>query len=74
METKDIKVKKWGNSFGIIIPRDIIEKQNIKEGISVRINIQAKNKTKAKDIFGVLKNKIKKNTDDLLKKVNMDFE
>ncbi len=74
METKDIKVKKWGNSFGIILPKDIVDKQNIKEGITVRINIQTKNKTKVKDIFGLLKNKIKKNTEDLLKEVDKDFE
>lgn len=74
METKDIKVRKWGNSFGIIIPKDIVERQDIKEGITVRINIQAKNRTKAKDIFGILKGKIKKDTKNLLKEVNKDFE
>ena len=74
METKDIKVRKWGNSFGIVIPKDIIEKQDIKEGITVRINIQVKDKTTAKDIFGILKGRIKKDTDVLLKEVNKDFE
>ncbi|MFA5856399.1 MAG: AbrB/MazE/SpoVT family DNA-binding domain-containing protein [Candidatus Pacearchaeota archaeon] len=74
MDTKDIKVKKWGNSFGIIIPKDIVEKQEIKEGITLRVNIQVKNKTKAKDVFGILKTKMKKNTDDLLKEVDSRFE
>lgn len=74
METKDIKVRKWGNSFGIIIPKDIVNKQNIKEGITVRINIQTKNKTKSKDIFGILKGEIGRDTDDLLKEVDKDFE
>ena len=74
METRDLRVKKWGNSFGIIIPKEIVEKQNIKEGITVRINIQAKNKTKAKDIFGILKGKLKRDTDELLKEVDKDFE
>ena len=74
METKDIKVRKWGNSFGIIIPKDIVEKQDIKEGITLRVNIQVKNKTKAKDVFGILKNKMKNNTDVLLKEVDNDFE
>ena len=74
METKDLKIKKWGNSFGIIIPKDIVEKQNIREGITVRVNIQAKNRTKVKDIFGALKSKLKRNTDDILKEVNKDFK
>jgi len=74
METKDIKIRKWGNSFGIVIPKDMVEKQDIKEGITVRINIQVKDKTKAKDIFGILKGKIKKDTEVLLNEVNKDFE
>lgn len=74
METKDIKVKKWGNSFGIIIPKDMVEKQDIKEGITVRINIQIKDRTKAKDIFGILKGRLKKDTDVLLNEVNKNFE
>ncbi len=74
METRDLKVKKWGNSFGIIIPKEIVEKQDIKEGITIRINIQAKNKAKAKDIFGILKGKLKRNTDELLKEVDKYFE
>jgi len=74
METKDVKVKKWGNSYGIILPKDVVDKQNIKEGITVRINIQTKNKTKSKDIFGILKGKIKRSTENLLKEVDKDFE
>ena len=73
METKDIKVRKWGNSFGIIIPKDIVEKQDIKEGSSIRINIQLNNKTKAKDIFGILKGRLG-DTEKLMGEVDKDFE
>jgi len=72
METRDAKVKKWGNSFGVIIPKDIVDKQNIKEGITVRINIQPKNKSKAGDIFGLLKGKLG-DTEKLLKEVDKDL-
>lgn len=74
METTEAKVKKWGNSFGIIIPKQIIDKQQIKEGITVKINIQTNNKSTAGDIFGILKKKLNRDTDDLLKEVNEDFE
>jgi len=74
METTEAKVKKWGNSFGIIIPKEIIDKQQIKEGITVKINIQTNNKSTAGDIFGILKKKLNRDTDDLLKEVNEDFE
>jgi hypothetical protein len=32
------------------------------------------NKTKVKDIFGILKGKLKRDTDELLKEVDNDFE
>ncbi len=73
MEFQDIKVKKWGNSFGIIIPKDIVDKQNIIEGGTVSINIQSKNKTKVKDIFGLLKGKLKRDTDEVMKEVDKDL-
>jgi antitoxin component of MazEF toxin-antitoxin module len=72
METKDIKVKKWGNSFGIVIPKDIVEKQKIKEGVIIRVNIQVKNKTKVKDIFGIMKGKLG-DTEKLMKEVDKDL-
>lgn len=72
METKDVKVKKWGNSYGIIIPKDIVEKQDIKEGVTVSVNIQIKNKTKAKDIFGILK-EVLGDTEKLMKEVDKDL-
>ena len=73
MESKDVKVKKWGNSLGVVLPKEIVNKQNIKEGVIVRINIQTKNKTKAGDIFGILKD-FTRSTDDLLKEVDRDFK
>jgi hypothetical protein len=33
-----------------------------------------KNKIKVKDIFGILKNRMKRNTYDLLQEVDSDFE
>jgi len=72
METKEVKVKKWGNSFGIIIPKEIVDKEKIKEGVTVRINLQTKNKTKAGDIFGLLKGKLG-DTEKLMKEVNKDL-
>lgn len=73
MEKVNATVKKWGNSFGIILPRNVIESQELKEGSNINIIIQPKNITKVKDIFGILKGKIKRNTADLLKEVDEDF-
>jgi len=74
MEVIDTKVKKWGNSLGVILPMEIVNKQKIKEGGIVRITVQSKNKTRAKDIFGILKGELKRDTDDLLREVDGDFK
>ena len=74
MQKTNVKVKKWGNSFGIILPAEIVKNENIKENTELEILINLKNKTKAGDIFGILKGKLTKGTDDLLKEVDRDFE
>ena len=69
-----MEVKKWGNSFGVVLPRRIIAHHGITEGTKIEIFVQAPKKTKVKDVFGILKNKIVRDTDDLLKEVDKDFE
>jgi len=73
MEKINATVKKWGNSFGIILPKDIIESQRLRDGSSIDVIISPRNKTKVKEIFGILKGKIKRDTSDLLKEVDQDF-
>lgn len=74
MELNNLKIRKWGNSFGIVLPREALNNQNLKEGAEIDIFIRTKNKTKAKDIFGLLKGKLKRDTEDLLNEVDKDFE
>ncbi len=74
MEQINVKVKKWGNSFGIVLPKTLVDNQQLKEGAEIEILVQAKNKTRVKDVFGILKGKIKRDTESLLKEVDRDFE
>ena len=74
MEKANVKVKKWGNSFGVILPSEIVRTQNLREGSELEILINLKNKTKVKDIFGILKGKLKRDTDELLEEVDRAFE
>ncbi len=74
MEQINAKVKKWGNSLGIVLPKTLVDNQQLKEGTEIEILVQAKNKTKVKDVFGILKGKIKRDTKSLLKEVDRDFE
>jgi hypothetical protein len=44
------KVKKWGNSLGLIIPADVASKEGIKEGDEVEY--QLKKCSDVKELFG----------------------
>ena len=46
-------LRKWGNSIGVVIPKEIIEKEQLREGEEVFIIIESKNDLK--EVFGSLK-------------------
>lgn len=48
------KPKKWGSSFGIVIPKEIIEKENITPDSEITVNI--KKEKPIQEVFGSLKN------------------
>lgn len=52
-------IKKWGNSFAIIVPKDSIESEHMKENDKVALLIQKKDNTLRKS-FGMLKGKFKR--------------
>lgn len=35
----EAELKKWGSSMGIIIPKDVVEKEKLKEGEKIRLLI-----------------------------------
>ena len=34
------KLKRWGNSYGIVVPKEIVEKEGLKEGEEVKISVR----------------------------------
>ena len=70
MEIK-AKTKKWGNSIGILIPKDAVRKENIKPEQEVTVLISAKPVTKGKDIWGTLK--FKESTEELMREIDKEF-
>ncbi len=34
------KLKRWGNSFGIIVPKEVVEREGLKEGEEVEISLR----------------------------------
>jgi len=47
------KLRRWGSSLGLIVPKEFVLKQRLKSGEEVLFEI--KKKTLVKDIFGALK-------------------
>ncbi len=50
----ECKTRRFGGSIGLIIPKNVIEKEGIKPNQSVRIEI--KSNPKAREIWGLLPN------------------
>lgn len=65
----ETKARKWGNSIGVSLPKDVIEKANIKPDKEVRLFIQDK-KIDLSKVFGTLK--IKKPTQEILDEIRQD--
>ena len=57
METITVKTKKWGNSIGIRLPKEVVKQNKIKPEEEITIQVGKQKVTKAKDIFGILKPK-----------------
>lgn len=52
---REVVIKKWGNSMGVLLPKKLIEKENLKENDKVFIEIVKK--ADLSDIFGTIKNR-----------------
>ena len=69
----ETKTRQWGSSLGVIIPKEIVQEEGLKENQIIRIlAVGTKEKTKVKDIFGKLK--FKKPVQVLLDETDKDFE
>ncbi len=44
------KLKRWGNSFGVLIPKEMVEKEGLKEGEIVEISVRKE--SEIKHLFG----------------------
>ena len=47
----EVITRKWGNSIAVVIPRELVKKENIKENQEMKINLQKK-RPKAGGLFG----------------------
>lgn len=61
----ETKVKRWGNSLGIIIPSQTVEKRKIKENDKINVIIVNDSKKVFDETFGMLKGKFKKSSQEM---------
>ena len=65
------KIRKWGNSFGVVIPLKAIEKEKAKEGDEVIILITKEENNVLKEAFGTFK--FKKPIEQIMKEANKEM-
>jgi len=77
MEQITTKLKKWGNSFGVIIPREVMKEKELKENGEVLITIHPKRFTTVGDILDLAKKnplpKSKKSVQEIMKEIDKEL-
>jgi len=66
------KLKKWGNSLGVVIPKEEIRKSGLRPHQTVRVLVSPAKTTKVKDIFGKLK--AKKPTKQIMREIDEELD
>lgn len=69
----ETKLKVWGNSVGIVIPKDKVNEEHLKANQKVRVIITPIKILRVKDIFGTLKN-WKKPTKQIMKEIDKELD
>ena len=49
------KVKKWGNSLGVVIPIEIVNRKGLKENSEVSLTIEPRDRMTVGDVLGLAK-------------------
>ena len=66
------KLRKWGNSFGLVVPMGAVEKENVKEGDELIILITKENGNVLRETFGT--HKFKKPVKQLMKETDEELD
>ncbi|MFT4298013.1 MAG: hypothetical protein ACMXX5_02370 [Candidatus Woesearchaeota archaeon] len=67
------KLKKWGNSYGVLIPRDELDKLNLGVNQEVFVDL-IKKENPLKEIFGFAKvHKLSKSSSEIIKEAREEL-
>ena len=65
------KLRRWGNSFGVVVPLNKINQENIKEGEEIVILINKKKSNVLKETFGTFK--FKKPVEQMMREIDEEL-
>jgi len=65
------KLRKWGNSFGIVVPQKAIESEKAKEGDEVIILLKKEDDNVLREMFGTFK--FKKPVSKIMKEADKEL-
>ena len=68
--TVESKIRKWGNSYGVLIPKAEIEKMSLHESEKVLLDI--KKKPELEQLFGICR--FKKPTKELIREIREGYD
>ncbi len=77
MESLNLKLKRLGNSLGIIVPSEIVNQRKLREGEELTITIEIKNKTTIADMLKEAQKRklnFKRSTQDILDEIDKDSD
>lgn len=63
MAELDVQVRKWGDSYAVIIPKDIAKKENIH--LKSTIHLKFEKEDDLSDVFGLLRGKVKRSAQEM---------
>ena len=72
MQVFEATPKQWGNSVGITIPKEVVEKENISTKRKIRFIAIGDKMDKLKDAFGTLK--LKKSTQKVMDEIDEGYD
>ena len=59
------QAKRWGNSLGVIIPKDVVDEEHIKEHAYLQFLLLKDGRKALKEVFGIAKGKLSKPSQQL---------
>ena len=68
METVS-KIRKWGNSFGVLVPKELLRKENFK--VNEEVVVKLEKKRDISKVFGILNTK--RTTQDLIREIREGY-